>query len=360
MGRLNHVDLPGLIGREPLGFLATMGLEAQLLHQVYLSWDPADGHAILHSERYATIADVVAELKDALATVKSGQAIPGIKGFPIPRNRGMADPLRIRSDEYRKVRARQERSGSYYWFDSVVTDRAVDANGFCVLNPLVGIRGRQTAGSFWYYPMMEVKRDPERLLTEALTGWRRVAGAEGWLLDHRATYSFEPALRGPGGSMAVPGATWLATLALQRFRYRRRNGVETGRPVLPNGWFRVADRDVFAWPIWTTPISGTCLDAVWNVGWGYDAWKFTANPDGSIRAEMTRTHGISAPNNIDHVVDLNILDLYGAARSTQGVLTPVAMRTRRVPGKFREYDAWKGWDWKYPPVPDYPGKYGHG
>ncbi|GAA3647926.1 hypothetical protein GCM10022267_38130 [Lentzea roselyniae] len=77
--------------------------------------------------------------------------------------------------------------------------------------------------------------------------------------------------------------------------------------------------------------------AVWNVGWGYDAWKFTANPDGSIRAEMTRTHGISAPNNIDHVVDLNILDLYGAARSTQGVLTACArnLTVPALPGGFQ-------------------------
>jgi hypothetical protein len=362
VGALHRVDLPGLIGDEPLGFLAAVGVVGQLRDGPYLSWDPQDGHAILHCRRHTSVADVVAELEANLATIKPGQAIPRSKDFPFPRRRGQPDPLRLHPAQFRRLMDRLRRQGGgYYWLTRVVTDRSCDINGFCTVNPLVGVRGRQTVGSFWYYPMVEVRRDPRRLITQALTGWHRVEGAEGWLLDHRAAYTMDPNLRGPSGSMAVPGATWLATLAVDRFGYWRRNGVDLGRPVLPSGWFQVDDRDMFAWPLWTLPICQNTFDAVWNVGWGYDRWEFSSDGNDVVRAQITRTHGVSAPNSMDHNVDLDVFRMCGAVRSALGVLTPVTVHTIRVAGRYGiEYEDWKGWDWQYPEVPDYPGKYGWG
>jgi hypothetical protein len=99
--------------------------------------------------------------------------------------------------------------------------------------------------------------------------------------------------------------TALATLAVPGFGYRRRNGIDDG-PVLPAGWFRAGDRDVFLWPLWTLPAGWNTLGAVWNVGCGSDGWKLTAAADGALLASIGRTHGVTAPNAMDHAVDLGI------------------------------------------------------
>jgi hypothetical protein len=363
MATPHRVDLPGLVGDEPLGFLAAIGLLRQMIgSDRYLSWDPQDRHAILHSDRYSSVADLVAVLMRHLKEIKDGQAILDTPGFPVRRQRGEPDPLRVRPAEYLRLQGRLRRSGAS-WLKATVTDWATDADGFCAVNPLVAVRGRQTIGSFWYYPMLEVRQDPERLLTEALTGWRRVEGSEGWLLDHRATYSTNPGLRGPGGSMAVPGATWLATLAVEKFGYRRRNGIDSGPP-LPSGWFRVDGRDVFLWPLWTLPADDNTLDAVWSVGWASDGWKLTSAGDGTLQARISKTHGVDAPNSrffSGHIVDLDIVTMCAAVRPPQGPLTPIPVHTCHTPSERYEYPAWKGWDWEYPDIgDDYPGKYGWG
>jgi hypothetical protein len=356
MAELHRVDLPGLIGDEPLGFLAAIGLMDQLMENSYLSWDPKDRHAILYCHSFSSVADLVAELMKRLGEIEDGQAIPYSPGFPVRRRRGAPDPLRVRPAEFRRLLGQVKRSsGGESWLKATVSDQATDADGFCAVNPLIATRGRQTIGSFWYYPMLEVRQDPKRLLTEALTGWRRVEGSEGWLLDHRATYSTDPGLRGPGGSMAVPGATWLATLAVRVFRY-------PSRP-LPYGWYQVNGRHVFLWPLWTLPACGNTLNSVWNVRYGSSSfgWKLTPGRDGTLQARIGKTHNVPAPNSVDHVVDLGIFTMCATVRPPQGPLTPIPVHARRTPDEFgQEAPAWKGWDWKYPDLGEYPGKYGWG
>ncbi|KAA9373334.1 hypothetical protein F5972_36035 [Microbispora cellulosiformans] len=360
MTTYHRVDLPGLIGDEPVGFLAAIGLQQQLMENSYLSWDPQDRHAIMHCRSYSSISDLVAHLTQRLTKIGKGEVIPYTSGFPVRRKPGAPDPLRIRSEEYRRLLERvSRRPGGVHWLKATVTDEAVDAQGFCLVNPLIAVRGRQTIGSFWYYPMLEVRQDPQRLLTEALTGWRRVEGSEGWLLDHRAIYSADAGLRGPGGSMAVPGATWLATLAVQKFGYDRRNGIDKGPPV-PKGWFRVEGRDFFAWPLWSLPVNGNTLDAVWKVGWGSDGWKFSSISHGALQACIRRTHGVRAPNSVDHTVDLGIFTMCAAERLPRTPLTPICVDISLADARYGEYEPWKGWDWEAPHVGDYPGKYGWG
>jgi hypothetical protein len=354
---LHRIDLPGLVGDEPLGFLAVIGLMTELLESSYLSWDPQDRHAILYCYSYASVGDLVAVLTKRLRQVGQGQAIPNTSGFPVRRRRGAPDPLRVTPADYRYM---VRRTDGRYWLTATITDTATDADGYCRVNPLVAVRGKQTIGSFWYYPMLEVRRDPERLLTEALTSWRRVEGSEGWLLDHRATYSNDPGLRGPGGSLAVPGATWLATLAVQEFGYP-----EYGSPHLPHGlpsgWFRVEGKEVFAWPLWTLPASNNTLEAVWNVGWASGGWAFTPASGGGLVAAVSETHGVSAPNSVDHNVDLGIFAMRAAARPQGGgPLIPVPVQVQRVPDRWSKYPPWAGWDWDVPDVGEYPGKYGWG
>jgi hypothetical protein len=331
---MHQVDLPGLVGDEPFGFLAAIGLLNQMLGSGSLSWDERDHHAVVHSERYSSITDLVAMLVGRLNDVKEGEAIPY---------------TRVRPAEYRGLLNYVKRSsGGQHLLKATITSGATDADGFCAVNPLVAVRGRQTIGSFWYYPMLEVRKDPQRLLTEALAGWRRVEGCEGWLLDHRATYSMAPDLRGPGGSMAVPGATWLATLAVESFGYRTSYGAYSGSKPLPSGWFHTGGRDVFVWPLWTLPAGRNTLEAVWNVGWGYGDWELAPSRGGALKATISATHGVMAPNGVDHTVDFGIFSMRAADRPADGPLTPVPVHIHRKPSLGGEYKAWKGWDWQYP------------
>lgn len=356
MTDFRRIDLTGLTGNEPLGFLGAIGLMTQLLETSYLSWDPADHHAILHCRESESIADLVTILTERLHKLRQGQVLPSTSGFPVRRRRGAPDPLRVTPAQYRQI---DRRGGAGSWLAATLTDQATDANGHCLVNPLVAVRGRQTIGSFWYYPMLEVRQNPERLLAEALTGWRRVDGSEGWLLDHHARYSTDPDLRGPGGSMAVPGATWLATLAVQEFGYPAYGDPDLP-PALPSGWFRVEGVEVFAWPLWTLPASLNTLRSVWNVGWASGGWEFTRASSG-LTATVSRTHGVPAPNSVDHVVDLGAFTMCAAARPGHGApLTPVPVRVQRVASHGSESSPWQGWDWDVPHVGEYPGKYGWG
>jgi hypothetical protein len=351
MTRPRRIDLPGLIGDEPLGFLAAMALERELMITCWLSWDPQDRHAILHcDDSVSGIDDLVDILLRRLDGIKPGWAIPYQTDFPLPRRRGGPDPLRMRPAEFQERDLRRHKGG-LAWLKATLTAADTDADGFCLVNPLIAVRGRQTIGSFWYYPMLEVKRDPRRLLTEALTGWRRVEGADGWLLDHRATYSADPGLRGPGGSMAVPGATWLATLAVERFGYTGDSIYRTGGR-LPWGWYQVGGRNVFLWPLWSLPARGTTLDEVWSVGWRSGDWELTKASDGALQACISTTHAVDAPNGVYHFVDFGIFTMCAAARPAEdGPLTPVPVRTCRKPRKYNDdVPAWKGWDWNYPRI----------
>jgi hypothetical protein len=361
MATPHRIDLPGLVGDEPLAFLAAIGLNTLLLDGI-LSWDPNDRHAILHCDRHSSVADLVATLIERLMEIREGQAIPFTDGFPIRRRRGGPDPLRITPLQYRSLdRKLNGHGGARSWLAATLTDRATDEKGLCLVNPLIALRGRQTIGSFWHYPMVEVRKDPQRLLTEALTGWRRVPDADGWLLDHHASYSQDSRLRSHAGSMAVPGATWLATLALGTFGYGLLGGSNCP-PDLPPGWFRVDDSIVFAWPLWTLPIGGDTLSSVLNVGWGYGDWHFERTGDGGLNARISATHGVRAPNSIDHTVDLDIFAMCAATRPAHDVpLIPVPVHLTRVPDpRRRESSSWPGWDWNVPDLGDYPGRYGHG
>ena len=101
---------------------------------------------------------------------------------------------------------------------------------------------------------------------------------------------------------------------------------------MPSGWFRFEGVEVFAWPLWTLPADDNTLDAVWNVGWAYGDWKFAWASSGGLEATISETHGVPAPNSIDHNVDLDIFAMCAAARPRGGgPLTPSLCRCSASP-----------------------------
>jgi len=98
------LHLPALDGRDPLGFLASLGLLRLLAEDgadVRLSFSEETATAVLHGP-YGSADEVAAVLHDVAAR-NPDSVIPGIPaGFPLAKigTKG-SDPMRVGRDEYR-------------------------------------------------------------------------------------------------------------------------------------------------------------------------------------------------------------------------------------------------------------------
>jgi hypothetical protein len=328
MAGLHSVELPGLDGRKPLGFLAALGLMRLFMYSVRLSWTP-DCRAVLHST-CRSVDEIVDKLLPIVEELKGDQVLRNAHGFPPRRRPGGPDPLRVRSGKYVRLGPKSVGGGDV-WLRRIVSFDFDDAHGYRQVSQYVETRGEQSIGSIFYCPKEEVRQDPRRLITEALSGWRRVEGSEAWLLDHEATYDYGPHLRGPAGSRGVPGATWLATYALGTFEF--------GRDGLSTYWIRVDGRPLMLWPLWSLPTSENTLAAVLNVGWDRGSntghWPVRHERDRSLVVQIAAEHLVADPNNIDLNADLGVIAMCAAERSLMsgmpGPLTPAPIRTEFMP-----------------------------
>jgi hypothetical protein len=243
--------LPALDGRDPLGFLASIGLLRLLAEDcadVRLSFSEQTATAVLHSS-YGSADEVAAVLQDVVAR-NPDSVIPGISaGFPRAKvgTRG-SDPMRVVRDEYRgHVETVGQFAGqsALRWQAAIATDLACDKEGKVILTPFFAPSGQQTVRSFFEKPMTMVRREPE-LLLEALTAWRRVPGVTGEYLDHRVLRSKADHPRGESAEIGVPGATWLAIMALLLLRL-----TGDGTSARSTLWRRLPGRQaVMVWPVW--------------------------------------------------------------------------------------------------------------
>lgn len=245
------LELPALDGRDPLGFLAALGIMRLLSdegEEVGLSFSEETAVARLHG-RFTTHDEVVAVLRDVVDRIPDGGSLPGVKAsFPVPMGRG-SDPMRVNPrDSYRGFVAKvREESGAdaVAWVRVFVTDLARDDGGRAALTPFAALSAKMNVRTFCANPANAVRRDPETL-REALIGWRRVPGFTGEYLDHRAQRSAADDPAGVASTAGVPGATWLAIMALPLFRLGG-----DGRRVSATLW-QSAPRQpaLMVWPLW--------------------------------------------------------------------------------------------------------------
>ena len=259
------VTLPALDGRDPLGFLAALGV----LHTITsphgtstrLSFSDQTGTAILHSHLADTDA-IAGALSEAVAHIGDGCVIDGAgPGFPLrkpdrkqARETGTSqqDPMRVRRSEYRnrlhdKV-ADLAAPAALDWLSVLVTDLAVDQEGRAALTPFNAPSGQQSLWTFFEKPLAAVRAEPSRL-REALTGWRRVDKFTGEYLDHRVLRSAAEHPLGTSTEAGVPGATWLAIQAQPLFRL-----TGDGRNPQATLWHRIGQRTMMIWPLWRLPL----------------------------------------------------------------------------------------------------------
>jgi hypothetical protein len=257
------VELPALDGRDPLGFLAALGLHNVLTLErgprVRLSFSDTSGCALLHSDLDST-ETIASALADIVARAGDNTAIVGVDDrFPLQKpsransrasGSGESDPMRVPREQYPALFARVAELGenAVRWFRVLVTDLGVDRKGRAALTPYCAPSGQQNLRTFFATPLQAVRRDPV-LLLEALQGWRRVDNFTGEYLDHRVIRDAAHHPTGKSVQAGVPGATWLATQAVSLFRL-----TGDGNRAIATLWHHHRGRQVMIWPLWSHPL----------------------------------------------------------------------------------------------------------
>ncbi len=251
------VELPALDGRDPLGFLAALGvlrlLSEELSPEVRLAFSDRTATALVHGP-LGTVPEVVDVLRAVVDRTSADGVLPDAAvRFPTPAGDG-TDPMRVPRDELRALHGRFPGVVERQWLSVLLTDLAVDSKGRAAQTPYTAPSGKQNLRSFFANSAVAMRESPDRLI-EALTGWRRVAGFTGEYLDHRVLRSTADHPEGANGQEAgVPGATWLAIMALP---WLRLTGDGRGS-VTATLWRRIAGRRQAAmlWPLWRQPLDG--------------------------------------------------------------------------------------------------------
>lgn len=280
------ISLPALDGRSALGFLAACGAHRLLCDELgldaRLAWSVDDASARLAVPGSTTVDDIVRLLADVVESLDDGQLLPGAPvGFP--PGGGGSDPIRKPRADLRV--AVSEWSGQLgadlmeRWIPAMVTDLAVDQKGRCAHTLLAAPSGQQKFNTMFAKSLAEVRREPELRLREALVAWRRVAGVTGEYLDHRVLRSAADDSHGrTGEESGVPGATWLALMAMPWFVVGGDGKNRTGP-----AWQTLGRTSHLVWPLWEPLLDESAV----RVLLGHDALQLVS-VDGRLRAVDAR------------------------------------------------------------------------
>jgi hypothetical protein len=252
------IPLPALDGRDPLGFLAALGATRLLTdhhdRHTALAFDPHTATAILHTTLH-DLDQVADTLTSIIEQIPADAVIPGLPpGIPTPPRRIGGDPMRAPRHQHRDritdLTTRHPNPAQLHrWLGPLLTDLAVDAKDRTALSPYLAPVGQQSLRNFFGAPLAAL-HDPDRI-RQALTGWVRVPGITGESLDHRAIRNAADQPDGTSKPAGVPGATWLATMAIPLLRL---TGNGTHRAA--TGWHHHTNRraPILIWPIWRPPL----------------------------------------------------------------------------------------------------------
>lgn len=259
------IGLPALDGRDPLGFLAALGTLRILTDHAHLdaelSFNDTTATATLHSP-LATIDDVVGQLVEIIESIPSSGVIPGVTtAFPLAKTGTQKDPMRSPRPQFRTAAASITDNDPHRsrWLTALVTDLATDNDGRVALTPYTAPAGQQSLRSLFTKPLEHIRIDPDLRIREALTSWRRIDGYTGESLDHRAIRTAADHPTGESVPAGVPGATWLAIMALPLLRL-----TGTGTNPQATCWHRLpgTNRPLMTWPLWRQPLDPHAITAL--------------------------------------------------------------------------------------------------
>lgn len=323
---MNDITLSAVDGRTALGFLTALGVLRLLVEEVQdgqvsdarLAWDPMTGQAHLSVD--ANLNDVVNALTGVVQSIDGGARLPGgpaeFPGDAAPEDWPRGDPMRMPANEFSRQIARwRSRHGKDFidrWVPAMVTDQVEDDKGCAYLTNLAAPSGQQKFSTMFDKPLQLVRDNPD-LIREALMSWRRHDGVTGEYLDHRVIRSAADTTVGESTEAGVPGATWLALMALPWLPVTGVSG-----EAVTTGWQpRRRRRAVFVWPLWKDPLPSAAVRSL------------LSHPELAITEKEDRTLSIK----LSKLSPLTVFAVYGAERQSidgrnfAGVLSPVRIRT---------------------------------
>lgn len=293
------VEFPALIGTDPLGFLASLGVLRIIAERAdpdaRLRFDPLTACARLRSILSDT-ASVGACLRDEVARVADGGVVPGATAsFPKRKSGSGADPMRVPRASYRPLVDRlnaHDADAVETWMPALLTDLAVEGKDErAALTPYTAPSGQQSLWTFFEKSLGFVSKRPE-YLDEALTGWRRVGDTpdtafSGEYFDHRVIRSAADHPSGESTEAGVPGATWLAIMALPVLRVSG-----DGASVMATCWHRLDRRtSLMVWPVWREPLDVPAVIALLED----PSWRPTRGPERyGVRVPAAASYGVFA------------------------------------------------------------------
>ncbi|MGH3824855.1 MAG: type I-G CRISPR-associated protein, Cas3-extension family [Pseudonocardiaceae bacterium] len=309
---MSHIELPALDGRNPLGFLATLGLHQLLTthadRDATLCWHPTTCLPSLGTEWFAALDELSAWLVE-LAIEQSEEVLqPGWPpGFPPPGE--APDKLVPHRSAFPDVV--KQHPGAERLIGALVTDLAVNDTHRVRRTPMVAPTGKQSFSTMLTNQDRHIRADPD-LLRQALTRWRRIRDTTGEGFDGAAIIGGAEDPRGRPGERAVSGAVWLAIAGLARYRL----ATDDRRRTTATAWRRVANNPLMVWPLWTPHLD---TDAILVL---------LEHPDVTVRCDQ---HGTLMPRN--DLTPLGVTRICAAERigggNSDGPLIPVRVQPPR-------------------------------
>ena len=157
------VVLPALDGREPLGFLAGLGVARLLTGEgmpVRLAWDEVRAQPVLGG---AESLDQILDALESTVLRGAGSLIPGLPLSWLPKwSREGPDPGRATRTEF----GQRLVDGPAAWASALWTDLALDKRERCQCTPFYAPMGKQSMRSMFENPYEVVVDSPRERLSE--------------------------------------------------------------------------------------------------------------------------------------------------------------------------------------------------
>lgn len=249
---MNAIALPALVGSNPLGVLASLGLLKALTRPYpdtklrFVMQD--DWIAEISGAPLTSAESLVAWLSEWIETSEHQERI------------SWAEDLRVPENSYREHLRNsllQPHSAVCEVLSTLMADGAVDkSKGLVKPTLFYMVSGQQSFLSALKEVLLDVRAQASARFTEALIGpWALSAKTHGLGLDPAGERMHALRSRAPSSEKAgsVSAATWLAFTAMPLFPSLSQQGADSRR-LLTTGFHRKSGKEHFRWPICTQPL----------------------------------------------------------------------------------------------------------
>lgn len=256
---MNHIELPALVGNSPTGFLAALGV-VQLCStslgdpRARVGWpDSPSRGALLETTVAEDIDGLVPLLASVAGALNAPNVVPSVQGFP-PNSAKTADTDPIRAFSFASGRqlALNVR-GDPHAEDWVMAVLALDEpitsekrKGTLPVTPLAA-RGPGTVMLARTLAHLASRASHVEVVDAALRFWTREESTGGYLDPGAKRNAAHAASKRDLTNYGVPGAAWLALMALPMLRAQNVNADVAVAP----GWTRTGGQQRYRWPVWT-------------------------------------------------------------------------------------------------------------